>query len=122
MTFGPWMLKAMKMLARLKFLRGGLFDPFGYTRERAIERRLVLEYESTVQRLLINLEKGNHPIAVAIARIPEQIRGFGDIKLKAIGKAKELQGKLLRQFEAKSSAETSALVVNLETKKIVGLQ
>ncbi|HSS29269.1 MAG TPA: indolepyruvate ferredoxin oxidoreductase family protein, partial [Usitatibacter sp.] len=47
-TYGPWMLTAMKMLAKLKFLRGGALDVFGYSAERKMERQLIADYEGTV--------------------------------------------------------------------------
>ena len=66
----------MNLLARFMFLCGTAFDPFGKTVERKIERRLIREYEQTIDELLTGLSKKNHTLAVEIARIPEQIRGY----------------------------------------------
>ena len=51
-TYGPWMMSAMRVLAKLKFLRGGMFDVFGYSAERRMERQLIADYERTVGELL----------------------------------------------------------------------
>ena len=32
--YGAWVQTAFRLLARLRFLRGTVFDPFGWTRER----------------------------------------------------------------------------------------
>ncbi|MFN3295297.1 indolepyruvate ferredoxin oxidoreductase family protein [Caldimonas sp.] len=78
--FGPWMLKAFGLLARLKGLRGTPFDPFGRTEERKMERALIGRYKDTVEELLAGLNAGNLALAVEIARLPEQIRGYGHVK------------------------------------------
>ena len=81
--FGPWMLRLMPMLARLKVLRGTPFDPFGRTTERKLERALIREFEAVVETLLKGLTPASHIKAVEIASLPRQIRGFGPIKAKA---------------------------------------
>ena len=43
--FGPWILPLLRRLAPMKRLRGTTFDPFGYSAERRLERRLIGEYE-----------------------------------------------------------------------------
>ena len=74
------MFRAFKLLAKLKGLRGGAFDVFGYTAERKMERQLIDDYFATVDELLAKLDRDNHALAVEIASIPEQIRGYGHIK------------------------------------------
>lgn len=76
------MRPAMKLLARLKFLRGTALDPFGRTAERRMERALIGEYEETVATLLAGLRGDNVAAAAEIARLPETLRGFGPIKQK----------------------------------------
>jgi indolepyruvate ferredoxin oxidoreductase len=99
-SFGPWMLPVFKFLARLKFLRGTAFDPFGYSAERHLERKLITDYEATLAELLVNLTPENHPLAVGIAAIPEKIRGFGHVKLRHLQTAKTDEAALLQQFRA----------------------
>ncbi len=76
-SFGPWMMSAFKVLARLKFLRGTPLDIFGYSEERRTERKLIADYVATLEEVLAKLTPDNHPLAVGLAAIPEKIRGFG---------------------------------------------
>ncbi|MEY3271637.1 MAG: hypothetical protein RLZZ341_538, partial [Pseudomonadota bacterium] len=82
--YGPWMRTAFGVLARLKGLRGGPLDVFGRTEERRMERALIARYEATVTELLQSLDAGNRALAVEIARLPEDIRGFGHVKLRHV--------------------------------------
>jgi indolepyruvate ferredoxin oxidoreductase len=86
--FGPWMGVAFKGLAKLKGLRGTALDVFGYTEERRQERALVEDYKRSVEDILALLSKSNHAQALALARIPEQIKGFGHVKAKNLANAR----------------------------------
>ncbi|MEN5425332.1 indolepyruvate ferredoxin oxidoreductase family protein [Stenotrophomonas pennii] len=96
--YGPWMLKAFGVLAKLKFLRGGRLDPFGRTAERVGERRLIADYEATVQLLLDGLDDHRLALAVEIASIPEHIRGYGHVKEAHLERAKAREATLLAQW------------------------
>jgi indolepyruvate ferredoxin oxidoreductase len=106
--FGSWMHPVFKVLSSMKFLRGTPLDPFGYTEERRTERALIREYEVTVERLLARLTAQNHALAVQIASIPDEIRGFGHIKARSIGPARKKGDELLARFESGRSAERAA--------------
>ncbi|WP_114814992.1 indolepyruvate ferredoxin oxidoreductase family protein [Paraburkholderia kururiensis] len=85
--YGPWVLPAMRMLAKLRVLRGTALDPFGRTEERRTERALVGEYEALICELLRGLNAQNRPLAVELASLPDGIRGYGHVKehnLKAV--------------------------------------
>ncbi|MGH6968249.1 MAG: indolepyruvate ferredoxin oxidoreductase family protein, partial [Stellaceae bacterium] len=107
-AFGPWVFTAFKVLARIKFLRGTAFDPFGRTPERRMERRLITEYQAIVNELVADLTPANHALAVEIARIPERIRGFGQVKERAIVAAKARETALLAAFRAPAPAAHAA--------------
>ena len=96
--FGPWMMTAFRLLAKLKGLRGTRLDPFGMTMERRLERRLIADYEATVGELLERLDRGNLAAAVEIASIPERIRGFGHVKRRHLDEAKKREAELLAAF------------------------
>lgn len=98
MRFGSWMLPLFKILSPMKGLRGTALDIFGYTQERKTERALIREYEETVETLLKKLTPQNHAVAVQIASIPEEIRGFGHIKLKSVAAARKKREQLLAAF------------------------
>jgi indolepyruvate ferredoxin oxidoreductase len=102
MAFGPWLLPVFRLLARLKFLRGTAFDPFGYTPERRTERKLVADYEAMLNELFSRLTPENHHLAVGLAAIPEKIRGFGHVKLRHLAAAKADEAALLDQFRSGS--------------------
>jgi indolepyruvate ferredoxin oxidoreductase len=96
--FGPWMMKAFGMLAKFKGLRGTALDVFGYTAERKMERALIGEYRQTVASLLPKLTAENLAQAVAIASIPEDIRGYGHVKERHLKSAKQKEATLLAAF------------------------
>jgi indolepyruvate ferredoxin oxidoreductase len=92
------MLSAFKLLAKLRRLRGTALDVFGYTDERRTERRLIEEYAQLLDELVAGLRPENHALAVQIASIPEEIRGYGHVKMRSMAAAREMQTKLLAEF------------------------
>jgi indolepyruvate ferredoxin oxidoreductase len=104
MSFGPWMMPLFRLLAKAKFLRGTAFDPFGYTAERRTERKLLEDYRALLREIGGKLTPENHHIAVALASIPEKIRGFGHVKQRTLTAAKAEEATLLDQFRAGSLA------------------
>ena len=103
-SFGPWLLPAFRLLASLKFLRGTAFDPFGRAQERRTERKLIEDYQAVLAKVLDALTPGNHHVAVALASIPEKIRGFGHVKQRHLTAAKADETALFEQFHAGSPA------------------
>ena len=96
--FGGWMGTAYKLLARMKFLRGTPFDPFGYLDERRQERWSVTHFEAIVKELLEGLDASNHAIAVRIASLPDLVRGYGHVKAAARERWLEEETRLLEEF------------------------
>ena len=96
--FGPWMYRAFKVLARLKGLRGTALDIFGYTEERREERALVRDYRRDVDSMLVTLDAGNRDTAAALARVPEQIRGYGHVKARNLEAARKQWKDLLDRY------------------------
>jgi indolepyruvate ferredoxin oxidoreductase len=104
MSFGPWMMPLFRGLATFKFLRGTAFDPFGYTAERRTERKLLEDYSALLREIGGNLTSDNHALAVALASIPEKIRGFGHVKQRNLAAAKADEAVLLEQFRTGAPA------------------
>jgi indolepyruvate ferredoxin oxidoreductase len=102
--FGSWMWGAFKLLAKLKGLRGGAFDVFGYTEERKMERALIVEYRQMIEALLPVLSSENVANAVELASLPEQIRGFGHVKEKAVAAFRAKKAELLAGAPHKQAA------------------
>jgi len=106
--FGPWMFRAFRLLAGLKGLRGTAWDIFGYSAERKSERRLIGEYEATMQEILGRLDTHNHALALQIAALPEQIRGYGHIKERNLKSVKEREANLLAAFRSPAPEASAA--------------
>jgi len=108
MRFGGWVMNLFGILSTLKGLRGTAFDIFGYTDERRTERALIGEYERSVQALLQGLTRDNHALAVEIASLPEEIRGYGHIKMKSIVAARQKRDNLLARFDSEREQRAAA--------------
>ena len=104
MKFGGWMHRAFGLLARLKFLRGTALDLFGYTAERRMERTLIGEYESRVNRVLDQLSAENHGAAVELLGYPDRIRGYGLVKDASLAEAYKLRDVAQQQFDNPAAA------------------
>jgi len=98
MSFGPWILTVFRVLSKFRFLRGTPLDPFGYSRERRNERKLITDYEALLSTITAELTAANHHTAVALASVPEKIRGFGPVKQRHLAAAREEEAVLRDQF------------------------
>jgi indolepyruvate ferredoxin oxidoreductase len=83
-SYGPWMMRALGILSRLKILRGTVFDPFAGSDERKMERRLLADYEADIELLLARLDATTLATAIELASLPEPLRGFGHVKAAAV--------------------------------------
>ncbi|WP_170368400.1 indolepyruvate ferredoxin oxidoreductase family protein [Ruegeria arenilitoris] len=93
--FGEWLLGPMKVLAKLKGLRGTPLDIFGYTAERRMERALIRQYEKDMKEVLPKLDDNTRDAIVALARLPLDIRGFGPVLAANEAKAAKRREELL---------------------------
>jgi indolepyruvate ferredoxin oxidoreductase len=110
--FGPAMLTAFKLLARLKGLRGTALDIFGKTEERREERALIAEYRASIDEILGALGRDPHgeryPLALALARIPEQIKGFGHVKARNLKAARQNWAEQLARWRSPRAEQKTA--------------
>ena len=97
-AYGAWMRSAFGLLAKMKGLRGTALDPFGRTEERKTERALIGEYRTCIEELLRTLSAANLAQAVEIARIPEEIRGYGHVKARHLAAARGKWQALMAQW------------------------
>ena len=102
--FGPWMLKAFGLLAKLKGLRGTAFDLFGYSAERRMERGLVSAFEQDLAFAIARLKVENHSEMVALLALPMDIRGYGHVKHANAEKAKLQHSALVAKITAPQPA------------------
>ena len=99
-AYGPWMMKAFRVLAAMKGLRGTGLDIFGRSEERRTERQLIADYETLLDEIVAGLTADSHATAVALASIPEKIRGYGPVKERNLEVAKAEEAALLEAFRA----------------------
>jgi indolepyruvate ferredoxin oxidoreductase len=95
---GSVALPLFRLLRHGKALRGSALDPFGYQEERRQERALIAQYSSDIRTLLSGLTPSTFETAVALAELPDQIRGFGPVKDANRAKAQARREELLQQF------------------------
>ncbi|MDP5307195.1 indolepyruvate ferredoxin oxidoreductase family protein [Paracoccus spongiarum] len=96
--FGPWMLRAFKVLAGLKGLRGTPLDPFGYSAERRHERAMIREYEADMREVMAGVTDATMPLAIELAELPLGVRGYGPVKQKAAESAARRRAEILAQI------------------------
>lgn len=106
--YGGWMLTAFRWLKRFKGLRGTAFDLFGKTEERRQEKKLIDDYIATLDLILRELSPENHAAAIALASVPDEIRGFGHVKEKSMATADMLRKE--RIFEFRNKTQSAELI------------
>jgi indolepyruvate ferredoxin oxidoreductase len=99
-AYGPWVRSAFGWLAKMKGLRGGALDFFGRSAERQMERALIGEYRACIDELLQTLSTDNRTLAVEIARLPEEIRGYGHVKDRHLKAARPKWDALMARWRA----------------------
>jgi indolepyruvate ferredoxin oxidoreductase len=106
--YGPWMMSAFKLIAKLKFLRGTALDPFGKTEERRTERALIGEYEALVRELIGGLTAEKLALAVELASLPDGIRGYGHVKENNLRAVRTKWNELLGRWRTPGGASRHA--------------
>ena len=109
---GPWMLPILRVLAKLRWLRGTKLDPFGMSADRRLERELLARYEALLDRIAAELDDSRFELAVALARLPEQVRGYGPDQERGARRARarpsRSSGSSGRRRRARAAARASA--------------
>ena len=99
-SFGQWIAAPMRVLAMARGLRGTMADPFSYSGERRMERRLLAQFEGDVAKIARELDASRIDAAAALASVPSIIRGYGHIKEANAKKAAGERKRLLERFDA----------------------
>lgn len=107
-TYGPWMFRAFGLLKNLKGLRGTALDPFGYTEERRMERQLISDYEALLDEFEASLSTASYDTAVALAKLPLKMRGFGHVKAANVEAAKSSWAELLKAYRESETPSVAA--------------
>jgi indolepyruvate ferredoxin oxidoreductase len=106
--FGPYMLTGFRLLARLKGLRGTALDVFGRSEERQTERALITEYRDAITLVLASLNAQNHDLAVDIACLPDQIKGYGHVKARHLAAVRPKWAALMQQWRDPAAQRQAA--------------
>lgn len=96
--YGNWIFPVLKIMRHFKFLRGSVFDIFGYHSERKTERQLIKQYKDDAQIIMQKLNKDNFKIALEIMNLPQEIRGYGYVKEKAVQEVSKMRDRLLAKL------------------------
>lgn len=120
-SFGPWMLGAFKLLARMKFIRNTWFDPFARTQERKTELAWLREYEQILEEILSELDSSNLAVAAELAQLPDAVRGYGPVKERYLGHAEKRKARLLHQLQTGVQAHDASQPVSIKRIKAVQL-
>jgi len=107
-TYGSWFGKAFPLLVKLRGLRGTAFDPFGRSEERREERALIRDYEALCREMIAGLSPDNHALALALAQLPEKMRGFGHVKSASVAATRGEWAKLLEDWRHPSALTKAA--------------
>jgi indolepyruvate ferredoxin oxidoreductase len=105
--FGQWLATPLRWLAASRRVRGTPFDPFGYTAERRLERQLIQDYEQSIELLLGSLTAENHDVAVDIARLPHEVRGYGPVKMESVRQMETRKKTLLEKLHGVPSQQAA---------------
>jgi indolepyruvate ferredoxin oxidoreductase len=97
-AFGAWMMRAFRLLAKMRVLRGTAFDIFGHSADRRLERDLIAGYERDVAHVLAALSPLNLDTAIEILSLPDRIRGYGPVKEKSVQDAKARYAQLAKDL------------------------
>ena len=98
--FGPWLERPLRLLVRMKGLRGTPLDIFGHGAERRMERKLIRQYERDMAEVLPKLAAETRDAIIALAELPLEIRGFGPVKMANAEKAAKRREALLAGIRA----------------------
>ncbi|MEC8427283.1 MAG: DUF6537 domain-containing protein, partial [Pseudomonadota bacterium] len=116
--FGGWVLPAMSLLSKLKWLRGRWCDPFSYNHERKVERELITDYRAMILAVLDRLNADNYVLATELAELPEMIRGYGHVKLDSVELYYDRKKQLLRDYENDAGVSAVKIIESCEVVEV----
>nr|WP_240500229.1 DUF6537 domain-containing protein [Halioglobus japonicus] len=109
-AYGPWMMKAFGLLAKLRGLRGSALDVFGYTAERKRERQDLAEFRAMLAEFAGGLDDGNYAAAVEAVDDTRRLRGYGHVKDRNRERVLAQRDVFMKRFQGDVSEETVQFV------------
>ena len=107
-AYGPWMETVFRALATMKGLRGTWLDVFGKTAERRMERQLAADYFALAEEFARTLDAGNREAALALAALPDEIRGYGHVKEQGVERARSREAALWERYRGRARKPVAA--------------
>jgi indolepyruvate ferredoxin oxidoreductase len=98
LRLGAWFTPAFRLLRAMKGLRGTRLDVFGYAEIRRVERALIGEYRQYLETALVRLTPVTHDVAVALAELPDEIRGYEHVKMENVARFRDKAKQLMAQI------------------------
>jgi indolepyruvate ferredoxin oxidoreductase len=92
----------------MRFLRGRALDPFGHAKVRRVERELIGEYRALVERSLAYLAPDTAALVLEICDLPDEIRGYEEIKLRSVKRFRMTAERLERKLARAGALEAAA--------------
>ena len=97
--FGAWVFKLLKLLSRLRVIRGRWFDPFRGSAERKLAREMREQFARTVDVLCEGrIDEEHLDIAIELAQWPLLVKGYGPVRIAAAERAVKRQGVLTTEL------------------------
>jgi indolepyruvate ferredoxin oxidoreductase len=103
---GPGLYLAFRVLRAMRVIRGSRLDPFGYAKMRSVERQLVDDYKSAIGKSLEEMTNANVRVVEKIAKLPDAVRGYDEVKLKNVEIFRQRLGELLSQMSTPETLES----------------
>ena len=85
---------------------------FKYTDERRMEQQRKVDYRRLIEEVVAKLAPHNHSLAVQLAQIPEEIRGYGHVKERHFKAAK------LKEAALKAEFDSAKVVISIATQAL----
>ena len=108
-----WVRIFLKLLAKFKFLRGTVLDPFKHIEERKFERKLLLDFDEKMNSIRANLSQGNISKAVELVRCYSEVRGYGHVKQaswdRVADRVEELEKSIATETERATQTDSVAM-------------
>ncbi|MEN8723906.1 MAG: indolepyruvate ferredoxin oxidoreductase family protein [Alphaproteobacteria bacterium] len=98
--FGSRVMGLLRLMARFKGLRGTVLDPFGYSADRRLERRMIADTIALLDQGVAALNHNNVDAVLDLIALPQQVRGYGPVKEASYGEFVTARDHLLTQLNA----------------------
>lgn len=105
-SYGAWVMVLFRLLAKWRRFRGTWADPLRFRTERVLERKLIVEYKLTIQQWLTKLNLQNYETILELAKLPENVRGFGPVKAQAVDEMRLDQQRILQRLTQEPKTTT----------------